>query len=262
MTNRGPIHDLLPGYRFLVVFYYFGSKERLSAKYPSPTRRTIIEPFAGSAGYARLHWEHNVILVEKDDRVVELWERLRRMTPEQALSIPPPVVGERSSDLLVMLRRQRTFADRRIPHGHRTDGVTLAEPAPPHRSQHPESAALADHPRRLHRRADIDATWFIDPPYEMMKRGYRESGLDYPALGSWCRERTGQVIVCEQEGRLATVCSSRRDDDDEQHSQDRSRLVRRRSCHNRPLSARPGIRWNCPCEASRWVGRGEGGAPR
>lgn len=32
---------------FLVVFYYFGSKERLSAKYPSPTRRTIIEPFAG-----------------------------------------------------------------------------------------------------------------------------------------------------------------------------------------------------------------------
>ena len=185
----------------LVVFYYFGSKERLSAKYPSPTRRTIIEPFAGSAGYARLHWEHNVILVEKDERVVELWERLRRMTPEQALSIPPPVVGERSSDLLVMLR---AASEHSLTGEYLTVTERMVSRWPNLLRRIAANIPKVQHWRIIHGdytdAPDIDATWFIDPPYEMMKRGYRESGLDHPALGSWCRERTGQVIVCEQDG--------------------------------------------------------------
>lgn len=43
------------------------------------------------------------------------------------------------------------------------------------------------------------ATWFIDPPYQTGGHAYRESNknIDFPKLGEWCKERQGQVIVCE-----------------------------------------------------------------
>jgi hypothetical protein len=44
------------------------------------------------------------------------------------------------------------------------------------------------------------ATWFIDPPYEVAGRAYRFHSIDYPALGDWCRSRSGQVMVCENKG--------------------------------------------------------------
>jgi hypothetical protein len=48
---------------------------------------------------------------------------------------------------------------------------------------------------------NIEATWFIDPPYSGshgMK--YRQADIDYARLGEWCRSRKGQVIVCENVG--------------------------------------------------------------
>jgi len=49
---------------------------------------------------------------------------------------------------------------------------------------------------------DLEATWFIDPPYAEAGRLYRHSSknIDYVALGNWCKTRKGQVIVCENEG--------------------------------------------------------------
>ena len=50
---------------------------------------------------------------------------------------------------------------------------------------------------------DIPATWFVDPPYnnnagKAYKHG--QQGIYYGHLGSWCRSRKGQVIVCENAG--------------------------------------------------------------
>jgi hypothetical protein len=47
----------------------------------------------------------------------------------------------------------------------------------------------------------MTATWFIDPPYanEAGKR-YRQGGLDYATLSTYCKTRKGQVIVCENYG--------------------------------------------------------------
>jgi 16S rRNA G966 N2-methylase RsmD len=42
------------------------------------------------------------------------------------------------------------------------------------------------------------ATWFIDPPYEGGGKRYRHNKIDYHTLSMWCKERFGQVIVCEQ----------------------------------------------------------------
>jgi hypothetical protein len=49
---------------------------------------------------------------------------------------------------------------------------------------------------------DVHGTWFIDPPYQFYGSYYRygSAGIDYPKLGAWCRERTGQVLVCEADG--------------------------------------------------------------
>ena len=50
---------------------------------------------------------------------------------------------------------------------------------------------------------DIEATWFIDPPYQGPPgTGYRHGSdsIDYQDLGRWCESRTGQVIVCEGGG--------------------------------------------------------------
>jgi hypothetical protein len=47
---------------------------------------------------------------------------------------------------------------------------------------------------------DMEASWFIDPPYQVAGRAYKFHDIDYPALGDWCRSRSGQVIVCENAG--------------------------------------------------------------
>ena len=46
-----------------------------------------------------------------------------------------------------------------------------------------------------------DATWFIDPPYFNGGQHYPFSNkdLDFNELGNWCKERIGEVIVCEND---------------------------------------------------------------
>ncbi len=53
-------------------FSYFGAKWRLAPRYPAPAHRTIVEPFAGSAGYACRYPDHRVILVERDPVIAAL----------------------------------------------------------------------------------------------------------------------------------------------------------------------------------------------
>lgn len=52
-----------------------------------------------------------------------------------------------------------------------------------------------------HNAPDIEATWFIDPPYQRIAHGYRNTraGIDFTELGEWCRSRRGQTIVCEED---------------------------------------------------------------
>ena len=47
-----------------------------------------------------------------------------------------------------------------------------------------------------------EATWFVDPPYQNQGKHYYHGpeGVEFSALGDWCRTRPGQIIVCENEG--------------------------------------------------------------
>jgi hypothetical protein len=53
-------------------FVYYGGKWRAAPRYPAPRHDVIVEPFAGSAGYALRYHERKIILVEKDAVLAEL----------------------------------------------------------------------------------------------------------------------------------------------------------------------------------------------
>ena len=46
---------------------------------------------------------------------------------------------------------------------------------------------------------NLEATWFIDPPYQFGGEYYRYSNkqIDFVHLSDWCKNRNGQSIVCE-----------------------------------------------------------------
>ena len=46
---------------------------------------------------------------------------------------------------------------------------------------------------------NVEATWFIDPPYQFGGHAYKHSNknIDFKILAEWCIDRKGQVIVCE-----------------------------------------------------------------
>lgn len=49
--------------------------------------------------------------------------------------------------------------------------------------------------------SNIEATWFIDPPYNNSAgRCYKNNcdDINYKKLADWCKSRLGQVIVCEE----------------------------------------------------------------
>src|ERR1700721_2928416 len=55
------------------LFKWFGSKWLSSKTLPAPTHPSIIEPFAGGAGYSLRHFERKVILCESDPHIFRLW---------------------------------------------------------------------------------------------------------------------------------------------------------------------------------------------
>lgn len=191
------------------MFYYYGRKKKLVHHYPPPDHRldTIIEPFAGSAAYA-LHgnnWTKRVILVEKDPQVAALWRWLiHEATPQDIRDLPDLKVGDKTSNFLQILHSasKRAFS-------YKTMKVTPVLEMNWGINKH---SMIRDLPKVKHweiiegdytMAPDVEATWFIDPPYQGEPgTGYDQSssGIDYTALGSWCQQRKGEIIVCEGRG--------------------------------------------------------------
>src|SRR5580765_4357242 len=67
---------------------YYGSKWRAAPRYPAPTHATIIEPFAGAAGYALRYPDRNVILVEKYACIAGIWRWLIGASRADVLAVP------------------------------------------------------------------------------------------------------------------------------------------------------------------------------
>lgn len=188
------------------MFYYYGRKKQIVRHYPAPEFDTIIEPFAGAASYA-LHstnWRKEVILVERDRRVAEIWRWLiEEATEESIRALPDLRVGERSTEFLhiVHAATKMAFKYKRIkvtPVLERNWEISKRVMAASiHKVKHwrviEEDYTAAP---------DVEATWFIDPPYKSEPGdGYAHgsSDLNYHALATWVHGRRGQIICCEGE---------------------------------------------------------------
>jgi hypothetical protein len=216
-------------------FGFYGGKWRDTPRYyPSPEFSTVVEPFAGSAGYSLRHADRQVILCEIDPVLAGVWQFLLRATPGEIRAIPDVVPGGSVDDLhvcqearwLVGLWLNRAVTrPRKSPSKWMRDGIrpgsfwgervreTIASQVDTIRHWRVYNCTYADCPY------SGPATWFIDPPYQMAGRHYHygAEGMDYEILAEWCRSRPGQTIVCENNGAnwlpfrpLADVKTTRR----------------------------------------------------
>lgn len=188
------------------MFYYYGRKKQLAKHYPSPNFKTIVEPFAGAAAYS-LHgdnWRKNVLLIEKDERVADVWDWIiSEATPDDFKKMPDLEVGEKTDDFLHIVH-----AATKMAFHYKTIKVTsvLARNWEISKRVMARNLHKVKHWEIMHggyREApDIEATWFIDPPYKGDSgKGYKHGSdqIDYDALARWVRERRGEVICCEGE---------------------------------------------------------------
>lgn len=186
------------------MFPYFGRKARIAHLYPAPVHDMVIEPFAGSMSWTLHHRPLTAVGVERDERVVALWHEILT-DPLAFASRPVPVLGEVTDDLFAKLctYSEHSLTSERLKVTSRMlrDYESLCRRIAAEGSWAKEHVTIIE--GTYTDLGDVEATWFIDPPYQYAnRRGYREGagGIDFAELADWCRSRRGQVIVCEQAG--------------------------------------------------------------
>lgn len=199
-----------------LFFTYMGGKFRIAHLYPPPAHDLIVEPFAGSAGYSLRFPDRDVILVERDEKVAEVWRFLLGADPDEVRALPLIGEGWESIDdlgdfplgaryLVGFWLSKATTSPRRTP-----SRWALTRPDASYWGAAVRERIARQVPRIRHWRLiegdyalapDVEATWFVDPPYVDRGHQYRYGPrlLDYPALAAWCRSRRGLTVVCEGE---------------------------------------------------------------
>lgn len=186
------------------MFYYYGRKKQIAKHYPLPNYSTIVEPFAGSAAYSLYadNWKNEVFLIERDERVASIWDWLINQATQQDIrKLPNVAVGEKSSEFLHIIH-----AATKMAFHYKTIKVTpvLARNWEISKRYIEENLFKIKHWKIVcadySEAPDLEATWFIDPPYKKDSgNGYRygSNKIDYTHLSEWARGRKGEIIFCE-----------------------------------------------------------------
>jgi hypothetical protein len=212
-------------------FCFYGGKWRAAPRYPAPTHATIIEPFAGAAGYSTRHPDRAVVLIEKDPVIAALWRYLIRVSPGEIARIPLLAHDQNVDDLGAVAPEARSLVgfwlnkgasapclrpSKWMRGGTRANsfwGVAIRERIASQVTQIRHWRVVEGSYTQIANPARV-ATWFVDPPYQRQGYAYKYSSkaIDFAHLGEWCRLLRGQVMVCEQEGadwlpfeRFATI---------------------------------------------------------
>lgn len=209
--------------RWKSIFSYYGGKSKIAELYPAPKHDLIIEPFAGAAAYAFRHARRGsgrtAWLNDLDERVGSIWEFL--LSPDAAdwvENVWPRTVNEgrtfndylpddSPNGLIELFRAEANQGTQGARGVHNVVTSMGAKCWPRTKGKLLDIIPLISHWRFTRRDYSsiihpYDATWFIDPPYfNVAGQRYRTgSGINYDALGVWCRSRRGQAIVCENAG--------------------------------------------------------------
>lgn len=200
-------------------FTYFGGKYRIAPKYPKPRYLDLIEPFAGSAGYAVRYPHRRVHLYDLNPKVIGTWQYLIRSSEKDILSLPlvfddvrDTGICQEAQWLIGWWLNKGTTAPCNVLSKWMRDSLVKSMKGNPHLTfwgdRIRERIASQLHSIR-HWKAEvtsyesipnIKASYFIDPPYHKSGKIYTHSTIDYDHLAEWSKSRKGQVIVCEQEG--------------------------------------------------------------
>lgn len=196
------------------MWSYYGSKCKIAKHYPKPQENLIIEPFAGAAWYSVHHRTNSVWVNEKNKTIADIWKWIiNHATADDILQSTDFYHGDDIRDLSV-LKEHRDLLGFIINRGSVAPRNIVQKWSCQSKSR-PQWASSVSF--QLHRIAsyleeirhwkpicgdyrdlpNVKATWFIDPPYQHGGELYIEHQIDYKKLAEWCKERKGQVIVCE-----------------------------------------------------------------
>lgn len=200
----------LYGGRNKIMWSYYGAKTNVVKRYPPPKYGKVIEPFAGTARYALEYYDREVIILDKYEVVVKIWQWLQMCSPKDILKLPNMKQGERVDQfnfdcveakwlmgfiIGFMTESPRTTATIRLTQRPNAVNYTLNRIAN-------NLFKIKNWDIRLGTYDDlenVEATWFVDPPYQYGGHLYKHNNksIDFSYLSDWCRSRKGQVIVCE-----------------------------------------------------------------
>jgi len=188
------------------MWSYYGSKSKIVNLYPPPKYGKIIEPFAGTARYALKYFDRDILLVDKYDIVIEIWHYLQQASPKDILSLPITKRGDKIEkyNLSQVEKNLLGFIATGAVGRPRKTVSLFGEYS--HGNQNVYKRIASNLYKIKHWKIiqgeylDIEnqeATWFIDPPYQVGGYEYKHHELDYASLSDWCLSRSGQIIVCE-----------------------------------------------------------------
>ena len=185
------------------MFSYYGSKGKVVDCYPPPKFNKIIEPFAGSARYSLKYWENDILLIDKFHKIIAIWHYLQQASEKDILGLPILTYKQSLNDF-DLSKEEKWFLGYFVCGGgarpkliaqkfNCLDYESLKQIASNlHKIRH-WHIKLGDYIDLQNEKA----TWFIDPPYQYGGIEYSCNKIDFPNLANWCKERNGQVIVCE-----------------------------------------------------------------
>ena len=188
------------------MFSYYGAKTKVVKYYPSPTKDTIIEPFAGSARYSLMHFEKNVILYEKDEKVYRIWKYLQQASERDIISLPDANPGADLRNIQSLSEEEKWLIGFQGNRGAARPNNIMSIRSTWNKDRERISKELYKirHWEILKKDAmsmpiDGNMTYFIDPPYTVQSHGYTHRHVDFIELRNIINNLE-QVIACGNEG--------------------------------------------------------------
>ena len=189
------------------MWSYYGTKKRLAKYYPKPNYDIIIEPFCGAAQYSLYNnnWEKEIYLIDKYQVIIDIWKYLINVTSKEILSLPDMYENDSLDNYGQLSIEEKYLIGFCINNGS-------AQPKRKVQKFNNWNKTKIDIANNLYKikhwkvKCDdyqniknINATWFIDPPYQLGGEWFRISNknINYNNLANWCKSRHGQIIVCE-----------------------------------------------------------------
>ena len=201
----------MPPEKLKPFFSFYGGKWRIAPKYPAPQHETIIEPFAGSAGFSMRYPHKQILLYDIDPKICAVWDYL--ITAKESEILDLPLLQESDHiDEFNLPDEAKWLIGFNIGMGIASPQKKITPFAFSNKSWSKEKKHRIASQQKFIRHwkiknepywviPNIKAHWFIDPPYNN-KAGshYRHSDIDYRHLSEFCQSRDGVAVVCENTG--------------------------------------------------------------